>query len=270
MNSCDFLGCHFDETNFYGVDLKNSNFQDIDLSSAHLNSVNATLIDEIFTEDRLPTSHRYDSNLKMIIKNTENLDKRGLAASKAANSGISASTIETINGLSNLTNGPISSELQEIVLNQLTNATSEDNKRDRRHSLTRLLLFKSTNDSKEIFIDGNNLLMPDVFLKDRVAILEPNIEINVNNYLDEDGFYLPLEDDEYVIINLLFSDLKVMINRYGTFNNKGRYSITKISGESTMSVNENNSLDYLNRQYFIDGETCRINELDLFSEVLVN
>lgn len=264
MNSCDFFGCIFNETDFYGVDLKNSNFQDVDLSSVTLNSVNATLINEVFTQNKLPISHRYDSSFKMIIKNTENLDKKGLAASKAADSGVSGTTIETINGLSNLTNGPISSNIQEIVLNQLTNSTSEDNKRDRRHSLTRLLLFKSTANSKRIFIDANNLLMPDVFLKDRVAILEPNIEINVNNYLDEDGFYLPLEDDEYVIITLLFSDLKVMINRYGTFNNKGRYSITKISGASNMTVNENDSLDYLNRQYFIDGETCRINELDLF------
>ena len=43
----------------------------------------------------------------MIIKNTENLDKKGIAADNAVNAGVTASTIQTINGLSSLNNGTV-------------------------------------------------------------------------------------------------------------------------------------------------------------------
>ena len=40
--------------------------------------------------------------------------------------------------------------------------------------------------------------------------------------------------------------------------------ILKVDGESEITINDFNSHDYFIRQYFEDGETCRINELDLF------
>ena len=68
----------------------------------------------------------------MIIKNTENIDKKGLAATNAVNAGISGETIQTLNNLSSLNNGTVESNIQSIVREQLENSTSEINKRERR------------------------------------------------------------------------------------------------------------------------------------------
>ena len=56
--------------------------------------------------------------------------------------------------------------------------------------------------------------MSDVFLKDKVSVLEPNRTILLNNFLYDEGFYVPLEDDEYIILELIFSKLKILINRF--------------------------------------------------------
>lgn len=264
LNSCNLSGSLFVNTNLYGVDIRNCNLTDIDLSSCTLNSLNATEITEIFTQDRLPGSHRYDNNLDMIIKNTENVDKKGLAATKAAESGISASTITAINSLGSFQNGVVEETLQTTIKEQISNFTSEVNKLDRKHSLLRMLLFKSTNNTKNIIFDKDNLLMPDVFLKETVSVLEPNTTVIVSTYMFDEGFYIPLEDDEYIILNLAFSDLFILINRTGTFNGKGRYTITKVGGVDNIYVNDLNSHDYLIQKYFEDGDICRVNELDLF------
>lgn len=264
LNSCDFSGCEFINTTFFLTDIRGSNFIYQDLSSCSLNSVNATLIDEIFTQDRLPETHRYDSTLKMIIKNTENIDKKGLAATNAVNAGISGETIQTLNNLSSLNNGTVSSNLQTIIRDQLLNSTSEVNKRERRHSLVRILLFKSNAEDKKIIFDRDNLLMPNVFLKKLVTVLESNKTISVHEYTNDNGFYVPLQDDEYAIINLLYSDISILILRYGTVNGLGIYSVTKISGTQELYINNYGSYDYLIKQHFIDGDTCRLNHLDLF------
>ena len=264
LNSCDLSGSLFVNTNLYGVDIRNCNLKDIDFSSCTINSLNATEITEVFTQDRLPDSHRYDSNLNMIIKNTENLDKRGLAATKAAESGISATTISDINSLASFQNGVVEESLQTTIQEQISNFTSEVNKLNRKHSLLRMLLFKSTEEVKSIIFDRDNLFMPEVFLKEKVVVLEPNNTIDVSLYMYEEGFYIPLEDDEYIILDLAFSDLRILINRTGTFNGKGRYTITKVNGENSIYVDDLNSHDYLIHKYFEDGDVCRVNELDLF------
>ena len=108
----------------------------------------------------------------MIVKNTENLDKKGLAAEKAANAGIPAAAISEINNLSSLVE--VDENLQATIKQHISNFTSETNKQERKHSLLRLLLFKSTNFRKNIIFEKDNLLMSDVFLKDKVSVLEPN------------------------------------------------------------------------------------------------
>ena len=57
----------------------------------------------------------------MIIKNTENLDKRGLAATKAVESGISATTISDINSLASFQNGVVEESLQTTIQEQISN-----------------------------------------------------------------------------------------------------------------------------------------------------
>lgn len=264
INSCDLSGSIFLDANLYGVDIRDCNLKYVDFSSCTINSLNATQINEFFTQDRLPESHRYDNTLKMIIKNTENVDKKGLAASDAIEAGISATMITTINSLGSMENGLVEESLQTTIKEQISNFTSEVNKVDRKHSLLRMLLFKSTDDEKNIIFDRDNLLMPEVFKKDRVSVLEPNTTINVNDFIYEEGFYIPLEDDEFIIINLIFSDLTILINRIGTFNGKGRYTITKVSGTNDIYIDDLNSHDYLIQKYFEDGDICKVNELDLF------
>ena len=264
LNSCDFSGSLFDNTTFHGVDIRGSNLSSVDLSNCIINSLNATEITEDICQNRLPITHIYNSSLKMIVKNTENLDKKGLAAEKAANAGIPAAAISEINNLSSLENGEVDENLQATIKQHISNFTSEINKLERKHSLLRLLLFKSVDFTKNIIFEKDNLLMPDVFLKDKVSVLEPNRTIIMNNFLYDEGFYVPLEDDEYIILELAFSKLRILINRFGTFNGKGRYSVLKVDGESEITINDFNSHDYFIRQYFEDGETCRINELDLF------
>ena len=264
LNTCDFSGCLFTNTSIYASDIRASNFIYIDLSSCTINSVNATNIFEIFTQDRLPITHRYDVSLNMIIKNTENLDKKGLAAQKAIEAGISGEVINTINSLSNLSSGEVSQEIQNIVLEQLNLATSEENRLVRKINLLRLLLFKVLDDEKVIVFNRENLLMPDVFLKEKVAVLESNYKINLNTYLFDEGFYIPIEDDEYVIMGLLQTSVKILINRYATIDGVGRYTITQIGGPGSLTINNYMAQDYLMRQYFIDGEAAALNNLDLF------
>ena len=48
--------------------------------------------------------------------------------------------------------------------------------------------------------DRDNLLMPDVFLKEFVTVLESNKTISVYQYTNDNGFYVALQDDEYAII----------------------------------------------------------------------
>ena len=127
-----------------------------------------------------------------------------------------------------------------------------------------MLLFKSTEEVKSIIFDRDNLFMPEVFLKEKVVVLEPNNTIDVSSLYVWRGFYIPLEDDEYIILDLAFSDLRILINRTGTFNGKGRYTITKVNGENSIYVDDLNSHDYLIHKYFEDGDVCRVNELDLF------
>ena len=267
LNNCDFSNTIFDNCDFTSVDIRGSTLLNVDLSNSDLTSINATNILELFTSDRLPSTHVYDGSLNMIKKNNSNIDKKGQAASKAVDNGISIASVNNINNQAGLTSGIVDDSLQDLIEQELDLASSGSNLRARRHDLLRILLFKIQEDDKSIKMDKEKLKMPDSFKKSQVKVFQDGAIINLKN--DNDlfynyGFYCPLEDGESIRIILRAIDLTILVSRYATINGVPRYSISKFAGEDEMIINNTTSTDFIRNQYFVDTEVCVVNNLDLF------
>ena len=85
----------------------------------------------------------------MIKKNNSNIDKKGQAASKAVDNGISIASVNNINNQAGLTSGIVDDSLQDLIEQELDLASSGSNLRARRHDLLRILLFKIQEDDKD-------------------------------------------------------------------------------------------------------------------------
>lgn len=268
LENCDLTDANFTNTELSGCIISNSVMANVDLSMANLTGIVANMILEVFTANRLPNTHVYNTDLNSILLDMSSFDFKGLAATSATANGIHQSVIENINNNAATSNGLVTDTLQIDVYNQLLDAGADDiKKKKRRHDLMRMLLYKITSEDKFIVFKKEKLSMPAAFKKPYVKVLNSNTTIDLINdktFEGEYGFYLPLEDGEYVKIVVKNFDLSILITRFATVNDVGRYTLTKHSGNSVLHISEFISNTYESKKYFEDGDTCIVNELDLF------
>lgn len=268
LENCDLTDANFTNTELSGCIISNSTMVNVDLSMANLTGVVANMIFEVFLSNRLPNTHVYNTDLNSILLDMSSFDFKGVAATSASANGVQQSVIENINNNATTSNGMIEDTLQTDVYNQLLDAGADDiKKKKRRHDLVRMLLYKITSEDKFIVFKKEKLAMPPAFKKPFVKVINSNTTIDLKNdktFEGGYGFYLPLEDGEYVKIIIKGFDLSVVITRFATVNDVGRYTLTKHSGTSVLHISEFISNTYESKKYFEDGDTCIVNELDLF------
>ena len=268
LENCNLTNANLTNTDLNGCVISNTTLTNVDLSMANLTDTVANNIFEVFLANRLPNTHVYNTDLSSIILDTSLYDFKGRAASSATVNGVQSSVIENINNNANTSNGMIEDTLQTYVYNQLLDAGADDiKKKKRRHDLIRMLLYKITSEDKFIVFEKEKLAMPAAFKKPYVKVINSNTTIDLKNdktYDYQYGFYLPLEDGEYVKIIIKNFDLSIIITRFATVNDKGRYTLVKHSGDSILHISEFISNTYESKKYFEDDDTCIVNELDLF------
>ena len=268
LENCNLTNANFTNTELSGCIISNSTMSNVDLSMARLTGVAANMILEDFTTNRLPSTHVYNTDLSSIVLDMSVFDFKGSAATSATSNGVQTSVIENINNNSSTSNGLIEDSLQTEVYNQLLDAGADDmKKKRRRHDLVRMLLYKITSEDKFIVFKKDNLAMPAAFKKPFVKVLNSNSTVDLKNDKTFDyqyGFYLPLEDGEYVKIIIKDFNLSILITRFATVNGIGRYTLTKHSGDDILHISDFNSNSYESKKYFEDGDICVVNELDLF------
>ncbi len=271
LRFCDLTSVDCREAIFQYADIRDAIVVDIDLSSANLTGLMSLDLSNNFTEgssNRLPNGYVYDAYFKGVFFDKDNFDFKSEAAANAANHGVSESRISQLNAASSRNNTTVEKNLQTTIKQEILAGSSEFNKRAIRHNLINMLLYKQQTVTKRLFFNRDDLVMPSYFKKPGVKIFGHKDTINLrtdDSLVSHYGFYSPLEDAEYVNIVIKEFQLTITVIRFSTRHEKSRYVIYKYNrGGDTITLQDIHSNIYSKREFFQDGDTCIVNDLDLF------
>ena len=124
-------------------------------------------------------------------------------------------------------------------------------KRQRRHSLLRLILETPENATKtKIISDKISLDLPDKFLRTDVVVVKPGQTLNTET---DKGFYSPLENTDTLTIQVGDASKEYTITRTDV-GGSARYTLSGAAGK----VSEANSTTWKTSNYFQDGDDAKV------------
>ena len=131
-------------------------------------------------------------------------------------------------------------------------------KRQRRHSLLRIILETPENTTKtKIISDKLTLDLPDKFLRTDVVVIKPGQTLNTET---DKGFYSPLENNDTLTIQVGDASKEYTITRTDV-GGSARYTL---SARATGKVSEANSTTWKTSNYFQDGDDAKIFDHAIF------
>lgn len=262
LQDADLSGTNFSNSDLSGANISRSNVHNLNLNNATLTRIIANDISGV--PINIPNGFEFDSE-RDIISKSRTIKTLAQWKSNANNLGITNSVIDDIDTDTDIyNNGNIRSTTQNKIENAISGTDLQ--KKKKRHGLFNYLFKKNASVSKLKML-SSKLSLPEKFKKTYTVIYKHGTTIDYIGDPDineSTGFYIALEDGDFVKFKLSFGESTFSITRIGTLGDSGKYIISGLNSTENVNITNVISSTYADSGYFMDDDVATINQISLF------